>query len=198
MSFWDQITNLFREAEESTSSAPAVHELIERDEEELTDYARWRETLGSRRLLDWLQDQYAVHRGNGRTDEAIGFLETASTKGFVIYFHQTNYTRREINHFFHYLKERVQTLDYRSDISDRRVFSRRDWVETQERHYLKPRKNYVEGELINQAFGNITIEFELRDDRPHNLRLRATVYQDALYREAESFRALMMALTATN
>jgi hypothetical protein len=38
------------------------------------------------------------------------------------------------------------------------------------------------------------IEFELRNDVPHNLRLRATIYQDKMYQEAGSFRALMMAL----
>lgn len=196
MSLFDRISSFFnQEAEASSPGNPALHELIERDEAELADYEHWKNTLGSKRLLNWLQDQYAVYLGEGRGDEAIGFLDTPSTKGFVIYFYQTQYTEREIQHFFHYLKERVQDLDYRVDISDRRVFSRKTWVETVERHYLKPRKIYEEGKLMEQAFGNVTILFEKRDGRPHNLRLKATVYQDALYEEGRSFRALMMALS---
>ncbi|MEL7162057.1 MAG: hypothetical protein AAFN92_14975, partial [Bacteroidota bacterium] len=144
MSFWENITNLFRQAEVSTPANPAVHELIERSLEELTDYERWKTTLSSKRLLNWLVDQYAVFKSGGRQDESMGFLDTNSSKGFVIYFYQTQYTREEITHFFHYLKERVQSLNYRSDISDRRVFSRNDWVETIERHYLKPRARYEE------------------------------------------------------
>lgn len=192
---WDKVRNLFREAEQSTPAHPTVHELIERDEPELTDYEDWKKTLAKQRLLNWLVDQYAVFRGDGRVDRAIDFLNTPSSKGFVIHFHDTNYSRREVTHFFHYLKERVQSLGYRVQISDRRIFPRSTWVETQERHYLKPRNKYVKGEPIDQKFGNITIELESRDDVVRNLRLRATSYRDALYAEAGSFPALMMALS---
>lgn len=196
MSFWDQIADIFRSAEAGTPAAPTIHELIDRDDSDRQDYARWKRTLGRRRLMDWLTDQYAVNRAGARTDEAIGFLDTNSSKGFVIYFHRTNYGKAEIQHFFDYLKERMLQLGYRSQISDRRIFPRKDWVETQERHYVKPRNTYREGSKLNQRFGNVMIEFELRDDVPHNLRLRATVYQDAQYEEADSFAALMMALAA--
>ena len=131
----------------------------------------------------------------------MSFLDTPSAKGFVIHFHRTAYSREEITHFFHYLKERILEFNYRTQISDRRIFSRKDWVETQERHYLKPRtrKQRMAGPQVRggleQQFGNLSVEFELRDDRPWNLRLRATTYQDALYAEPQSFRALMVALT---
>lgn len=195
MTFWNQIKTIFNQAEASTSSAPTIHELIQRDDEELVDYNRWKRTAGPRRLLDWLINQYGRHRDDQRTDETVGFLNTASSKGFVVYFREMNYTREEITHFFHYLRERVLALDYRPDISDRRIFPRRDWVETQERHYLKPQVDFTDPKM-NQAFGNIMIEFELRNDVPHNLRLRATIYQDHMYKAAGSFGGLMEVLTA--
>jgi hypothetical protein len=193
MPFWDQIKNIFHSAEAGTPAAPTIHEMIERTEEDLAAYDHWKTTAGPPRLLDWLTNQYARHRDQLRTDETIGFLDTASTKGFVIYFGLMNYNREEITHFFHYLKERVLTLDYRNDISDRRIFPRRDWVETQERHYLKPRISYNEVKM-DQSFGNIMIEFELRNDVAHNLRLRATVYNDSMFEAGGSFGGLMMAL----
>lgn len=195
MPFWDSIANLFRQAEASSATAPTIHELIERTPAELTDYDRWLRTTGSRRLLDWLDEQYAAFRAGRPTDESIGFLKTDSTNGFVVYVHQMNYTREEITHFFDFLRERILTLNYRADISDRRIFPRRDWVETRERHYLKPRVNY-DDEVFNQGFGNITVELELRNDVPHNLRLRATVYSDAMYKDGASFAGLITALTA--
>ncbi len=197
MAFWKQIKNIFQQAEDSSSTSPTIHELIERDEEELFAYENWKSTAGPRRLLDWLENQFGRHRDGLGTDETIGFLNTNSSKGFVIYFHQMNYTREEITHFFHYLKERVLTLNYRSDISDRRIFPRRDWVETHERHYLKPKVKY-DAKKIDQAFGNIMIEFELRNDLPRNLRLRATIYNDAMYEVNGSFGGLIMALSAEN
>lgn len=190
MPFWDSIANIFRQAEASTPSAPTIHELIERSPEEVTDYERWERTAGSRRLLDWLAEQYAVFLSSGPQDEAMAFLNTNSSKGFVIYITKTNYTREEMTHFFDFLKAKVLTLNYRSAISDRRIFPRRDWVETQERHYLKPIVDLT-NPPVNQGFGNIMIELELRNDVPHNLRLRATVYVDSMYRDAGNFGGLV-------
>jgi hypothetical protein len=202
--FWQKITALFDAAEQSTPTEPAVHEMIVRDEDELADYERWKKTVARRRLFDWLLDQYVQFSAGAVNEQAVDFLDTPSSKGFVIHFNQTQYSRREIEHFFHYLKERILELNYRTRISDRRVFSRKDWVETQERHYLKPRTRHQrmagppERGALDQKFGNITVELELRDDVPWNLRLRATTYQDALYNTPESFRALLMAVAGTS
>lgn len=172
--------------------------MIRRRPEEDVDYEQWKRTLSRRRLLNWITDQYAVFQVGGQLDESIDFLKTPSTNGFVIHFHRTQYPKREVVHFFDYLKERILLLNYRSQISDRRVFSRKDWVETQERHYLKPRNSYQEGTPIWQGFGNITVELEYRDDRIYNLRLRATSYRDALYADADSFRSLVSELGDVN
>ncbi|WP_245748505.1 hypothetical protein [Neolewinella agarilytica] len=193
MAFWDNIADLFRQAEESTPAKPAIHELIVRSPEEIADFERWKRTHNSRRLLDWLNQQFTFHLEGLPIDKGLGFLDTDSSRGFVIYLQELNYSKADIVHFFDFLKERIQSLNYRSDISDRRLFSRKDWVETQERHYLKPRIKLDENP-IQQQFGNITIQLEIRDDLVHNLRLRATVYNDSMYEEAASFRALMVAL----
>ncbi len=192
MSLWNSIRKLFNEAEASSPSQPAVHEMIERSEADRADYQRWYRTHGRRRLLDWLADQYAVYSvAPDDIDKSIDFLNTPSSKGFVMHFFRTEYTKEEVTHFFDYLKERVLQLNYRTQISDRRVFGRPQWVETQERHYLKPRNKADQPGRFIQAFGNITIELELRDDRVRNLRLRATVYQDHMFQAPESFRSLI-------
>ena len=168
--FWERITAIFDSAERSSPSMPAVHELITRDAEELDDYAQWKRTAARTRLIDWLLDEYARFQASGTTEHALSFLDTPSSKGFVIHFAETNYTPREINHFFHYLRERILTLDYRTQISDRRIFSADKWVERQDRHYLKPRTRQQrmagppERGGLDQKFGNVTVELEYRDD----------------------------------
>jgi hypothetical protein len=192
---WDYIKNLFQQAEESSPSNPLIHELIERSEEEVADYERWKNTLVCRRLMDWLIDQYAIHNVLPEdTDEALDFLDTPSSKGFAIHFHKTNYSKRDIQHLFDILKERVLQLGYRAQISDRRTFNRNDWVETIERHYLKPAPSFGNEGKLNQKYGNVMIELELRNDKVHNLRFRATSYKDHLFREADEFRELMQRL----
>jgi hypothetical protein len=190
--FWQRIFKLKEGVESSSPAQPVIHELIQRSDEEQADYLSWKSSFILRQLLDWLQQQYAVYqRHPQRVDKSIGFLNTPSSRGFLIYFHQTNYTRREATHLFDYFKERVKSLNYRTQLSDTRTFNRNDWVETVEKHYLKPRLQFMEGEKQDQQYGNITIELELRNDQVHNLRLRATHYRDHNYQEAKSFEELM-------
>ncbi len=192
--FWDSIKSLFKKTAESSPSQPAVHEVIERKVEEKEDYEQWKTGLVARRWRDWLADQYAVYRVSpDDIDEALDFLDTPSSKGFVVHLHKTGYTARESIFFLDYLKEQVLTLNYRTQISDRRTYNRPSWVETVERHYVKPRSNQTEGKF-DQQYGNIMIELEFRNDRPHNLRFRATSYKDALFHEAEAFGDLMQGI----
>ena len=193
--FWNYIKGLFQSGEESTPSQPALHELIERDAKEKEDYEFWKGTLVRRRLQDWLIDQYAIFRVLPRDiDDSLDFLNTPSSKGFVVHFYKTQYSERDVQHFFDFLKEKVLALDYRTQISDKRVYSRPQWVEKVERHYLKPRPKPNEDGTFRQLFGNVMIELESRNDKAHYLKFRATSYVDRLYEEPGEFKELMQAL----
>ena len=189
---WEYFKNLFRKAEESSPSDPLIHEVIKRSPEEIEDYKTWVETLVRRRLQDWLFDQYAIFRKLPEDiDEALDFLNTPSSKGFVIYFHQTQYSKRDTRHFLDFLKEKVRELKYRIQISDTRTYKKGTWIETVERHYLKPPPNFQEGGKFNQGFGNITLELVFRNENPYLLKLQATIYKDSLFHEADEFKELM-------
>lgn len=197
---WSYFKGLFQQAEDSSPSQPLIHEMIERNEEEKSDYQYWKKTVVLRSLRNWVDEQYAIYQATPKdTDPAIDFLNTPSSKGFVVHFSETRYSRRDATHFFDYLKEQVLQLHYRTQISDRRSYSRSHWVETIERHYLKPGLNLrkhigQESQTFEQHFGNIMIECELRDDRVHNLRFRATTYQDSLFKAPAAFQDLMQAV----
>lgn len=192
---WEYIRNLFQEAEESSPSNPAHHALIERTEQEKEAYIKWKDSLIKRRLVGWLADQYAVSRTEpARLDEAMAFLNTPSSKGFVIHFYKTNYSRREITYFFDFLRDQITALDYKVQISDTRTYNRNSWVETVERHYLKPRPQFEQGKKTAQRFGNVTIELVLRDDEVYQLKFQATSYRDHQYAEAEDFQDLMQSI----
>ncbi len=192
---WDYIKNIFREAEESSPSNPAIHAMIERSAEEREQYRQWLGSLVKRRLVDWLDNQYAIYRVTpDDIDEAMDFLNTPSSKGFVIHFYKTNYSRREVTYFFDFLKDQIKELNYKVQISDTRTYNRKNWVETVERHYLKPRSQFGKDKKIDQRFGNVTIESVFRNDQIYQLKLQATSYRDHLYGEAEEFRVLMQAI----
>ncbi len=192
MDIWDKFKDFFQQSEESSPSKPLIHEMIERTEERKKDYEFWKTAFVCKRLQNWLSDQYAIFNTlPADTDEAMDFLNTPSSKGFVIHFHKTEYSERDVTYLFDLLKEKVLKLEYRTQISDRREFNRPNWVEKIERHYLKPKPDFMKKEKFNQGFGNITIELVFRDDKPYQLKFRATVYKDRLFNDAESFAALM-------
>lgn len=191
--FWKYVKGIFSAVETSSPSQPAIHELIERTAEEKEDYAFWKDTLVRRRLTDWLSQQYALYQVLPLdVDESLTFLHTPSSKGFAIHFHQTQYSKRDAVYLLDFLKEKVSNLNYRTQISDTRTYSRPNWVETLQQHYLKPRVKFEENEPMNQLFGNITIELLLRNEQPHLLKLIATAYQDRSYHPPLEFKHLML------
>ena len=191
--FWKKIKSLFNSVEESSSSTPAVHELIERTEEELKNYEAWKNSLSQRRLMDWLNSEYITYLTSpDNVDKSISFLNSTSSKGFVILFHRTNYNLDEIIFLFDFLKEKVLALPYRTYVSDYRTYMKNDKVETVQRLYLKPSlKLKVAGEKAGQAYGNINIELLLRNEKVVNLKFSATSYQDHLFKDASDFDELM-------
>ena len=193
---WEYLKNLFGRADKSSPANPFIHELIERSEEEKADYERWKKTLVCRRLQGWLADQYAIFTAlPDDIDEALDFLDTPSSQGFVIHLHKTQYSRRDATHFCDFLRERVLNLNYRTQISDTRTYQKADRVETSERHYLKPRPDWPkEQNKMRQQYGNITIELLLQDDQPYRLKLQATHYRDFQYEEPWPFKELMQVL----
>lgn len=197
MDIWSKIKELFNEAEESSPIKPLIHELITRSESEKEDYDFWKKTLVCRRLVDWLNSQYAIYQVLPKdTDEAIDFLNHPSSKGFVIHFHKTQYSTRDASHLLDYLKEQVATLDYKIQISDRREYNRPNWVERVEKHYLKPRPNFSEKTKFNQGFGNVLIELVYRNDQVYHLKFSATGYNDSLFKDVKDFKDLMHTVLA--
>jgi hypothetical protein len=191
--FWKKIKNVFSTAEQSSSINPTIHEVIERSGEELKNYEQWKNSLAARRLLDWLKNEYFTYLTSPKNiDHSIDFLNTTSKKGFVIHFSNMQYRLEEITFLFDYLKEKVKELPYRIYVSDTRTYPKNDFVETIHRHYLKPSlKLKVAGQKAGQAFGNITIEMLLKNDKIVDLKFSATTYRDHQFKEAGDFNDLM-------
>jgi hypothetical protein len=193
--FWKYIQSLFQQAEQSNPARPFIHEVIVRGAEHKAALEHWTHTLVCRRLLDWVADQYRLFLTEpDEIDESIDFLNTTSSKGFVIHLDKTNYTLQESTFLLDLLKQRVVEEGYRVQVSDRRIYQQSKWVETAERHYLKPKPEFSSPGIIRQRYGNITILLLLRNDKPFQLQFQATAYRDHLFQEAESFGELMVHL----
>ena len=196
-SWWSKIKALLTQSELSTPTRPAIHEVIKRSEEFLQEYEIWKGGPQHKKMLNWISEQYAIYQKKGREQsEHIDFLYTASAKGMAIHLADIEYGIDEARFLMDFFKERIREVhQYRTQVSDTRTYSMKTWVETVERHYLKPRPQYNEAGRIAQGFGNITLLLTLRDDKLYNFKLSATAYQDRLFSVEEQFSDLMRVIT---
>lgn len=193
---WDKIKTLFSAAEQSSPNQPLIHEVIQRSELEKEDYEKWKGKMVCKQLREWLGLQYSIFQSVPKdTQDTLDFLNSTSSKGFVIYFNKMRYSKRDAVYFLDFLKEVVQSCNYRVQLSDLKTYNQSTWVETVQRHYLKPRSSFEIGKKSDQGYGNIMIELFFRNDEVYQLRFRATVYQDHLYNQAENFEQLMDKIT---
>ena len=213
-SWWEQIKRVFAGAEASTAAEPVTHAVLTRHRDRRGDFERWRGGVVAARMQAWLAEAYAHYlRHDAPPSRAVDFLDTPSSKGFVIHFDELQYSLEEAEMLQLLLRERVLTpvpladgaaeKPYRTQVADTRTYARAGATERTDRYYLKPRLVLHEDPAIaaapdghtadqfGQAFGNILIELVVRNDRPQMLRFSATVYHDRVYQEAESFGRLM-------
>ncbi len=200
MDLWQYVKNLLKAESESSPLKPFIQEPLERLETETAAYELWKRTLAKEQVLEWLNVQYAtfVMQPDALIDTTIDFLNTPSAKGFVIHFDEQLHNHNDFFHLFDYLKEQVLSMNYRNYMSDVRTYNRtrnnKNWVETIERHYLKPRLVLLDEQKMDQRFGNIKIELLLKNEVIKNLQFSATRYQDRNFNDGNTFSELMRAL----
>ena len=188
---WNRLKELLIQTDQSTSGQPAVHKVLERTNGSREAYADWKFGGDVVNSLDWILSNYQSKISGGKSDRTISFLDTPSKKGFVLYLTDGVVETNHPEHLMDFIKERVLNLGYNLYTSDLRTYSVGNDVETQQRHYLKPPLNFVPNKKLSQLYGNIAIEFVLRNDQPYMFKFSATTYQDYMFDDAKTFGQLM-------
>ncbi len=212
--WWEQIKGVFATATESSAKDPVVHATLTRHRDHAAEFDTWNAGVVAQSMRTWLGEAYGYYLQHGRPpSEAIDFLDTQSSKGFVLHFDELQYTLHEAQMFQLTLRERVLRPGpegekrYRTQVADTKTYQQGDQTERTDRYYLKPvlvphadpaiaaAPNSHTADQFGQGFGNILIELVVRDERPWRLRFSATIYHDRVYQEAEGFGALVTVLT---
>jgi hypothetical protein len=190
--FWENIKNLVLQTELSNPQNPAVHEVINPSDYDLSDYLNWKSTIVCSNFFSWLNQQYSHYLLDTPFSPSITFLNKTPSFGFMIHFSEMGYSKRDAIYISLLLKDKTLNLKYRLQIADRKIYYLKNiGMEITERHYLKPKKIVKPDEKIEQYYGNITIELLLRNDLPFQLTYRATSYPDRIYAPGLPFSQLM-------
>ena len=189
---WNYFKNIFGKSGKSSAANPFTHEVIALSDKELSAYEQWKSSDRKTEILEYVHRQYGNQLiTDSNLDRGIDFLNTPSSKGFVIHCTIVKFKPKDLRHFFFYLHDCIKSIHYRAYLSDRRTYEKNGKLEMVERHYLKPpiMKEFVD--KVDQKFGNITIELVTINQVMTSLKFQATSYNDHLYAEAERFEGLM-------
>lgn len=175
-----------------------LHEVLCRDEEELAYYEKWNDSNTKTQMLSWLEEQFQKYNRQCCCDCKINFLMIPSINGFVIQFDEKKWREADFVCLFDYLKFRLKDVGYLSQVSDIKAIRKGSCIETTQRHYLKPPREFglEYGDKMDQKFGNVMVTLNFVNERMTNLKFSATHYNDHLYKPADSFENLMRCVCA--
>lgn len=195
MNFWKQLKHIFKSAEQDDPAQQNIrHEVISRTEEEKQAYEEWLARKTPEDILNWVYEQYQLRQIDpSDVHDCVDFLAIPSMNGFVLHYDSNRWDGDDFVFLLDFLKAQVKTLGYRGQVSDLRTYQKNGKIETIQRHYLKPPRNFQRQypEKIDQHYGNIMVVLTLHNERIINLKFSATHYNDSKYQEPYPFENLM-------
>ncbi|TAH18025.1 MAG: hypothetical protein EAZ08_12555 [Cytophagales bacterium] len=199
MSLFDKLISGIFGTHKVNSTIPLVEEEIKRHEAYRSSYFKWVNEGKYRWLTQKIYQNYLLKKKNEAADLQVHLLKSSGAGGFAVTY-SLLMDEKELQYLFDYLKDKVLNLNYKLYTSDRRIFDRKEYVETIEKHYLKPITERIaptgsehpeNKEMINQRYGNILIEYISVDEKPSFLRFMVHYYSDFLYTPVQSFDDLV-------
>ncbi|MEN7549022.1 hypothetical protein AAG747_13950 [Rapidithrix thailandica] len=194
MTFFEQIfKRLFSGKNKGKSAALPYHsELINRNISERGAYFKWLQGQEHQPLLSHIYQAYQAEKKQASSlDPHVNIYNTPYSNGLAIYY-QEPWEHMAFQHLFDLLRDKVTSLGYRLSVSDRKLYDQENAVKTVEKHYLKPTPAAFEpGQVLNQMYGNILLEYILINQKPNYIKLMANVYAGRNYSQAKDFDELI-------
>ncbi len=205
MNFWKNFKKIFSPTEplakkaEGKQSSPNLkeelleHKVIERNAAEKAYFEQWNNSNVKIQMLEWISQQFQNYQNRCCCDCAISFLIIPSVNGFVIHYNEEKWRSEDFKCLLDYFKVALRKEQYWSHVSDTKTTRKGELIETVERHYLKPARQFglEYGEKMDQKFGNIMVTLNQVNGKIINLKLSATHYNDHLYHPAQGFNELI-------
>lgn len=190
MHYFDKIWNqLF--PKNRPSKLPILEEPLSRSEADKQAYWRWLNEGTYRALLSEVRQGYALKKKQMSGSKLeVHILKSDQSNGIAVTYPE-QLSALNFQHFFDLLRDRAQNLGYQHYTSGRRVFDRANYIETVDKHYLKPPRQGLKEPPFDQQYGNILIELIWIDRQPSFLRLMAHVYSDHLFDTPRTFDELL-------
>lgn len=179
---------------EKTNRPVEVQEELHRSSAYLNTYEEWKQSPEAATLLRRVEKSYHMQKNQTEGLYPVHLFNSAAANGFALSYHPS-ISRQEFHYLLDYWRDRVLSLGYRLANTDRQIKDKETYIQTTEKHYLKPPINRKPPKT-EQRYGNILLEYVLIDNQPSYLKLMVTIYTDHLFTKAEPFEELVEFLFA--
>jgi hypothetical protein len=175
----------------SESSPVKVKENFVFKEADQIDLDTWIDSGEAEQLFGLVYKNYHFKRTQINGTPQIHVLESPYANGFAVTY-EAPFDLKSFSRLFLAFSRRVLALGYEQVSLDRKFEEINEQVKVTEKFYFKPPLQLpVEGELISQLYGNVSLEKVSVNNKPSYIKLLATVYSDRLYQDAKPFDLLM-------
>jgi hypothetical protein len=184
MSFFENIfKKLFPEGNNSRKTI--LHEVISRKKSESENYQNWLKSEKKDKQLAEIMSAYTLRKHDISTRFTILLHTSEYSNGFALTYNDY-FSESEFRFIFDYFRDKVLKMNYRLANSDRKIKEKDNYIETIEKHYLKPPLT-APNQVSDQLYGNIMIEHISINDKPDYIKILANVYSDRNFLPARNF-----------
>ena len=188
MNFFDNLYQKFF-ASKATPGFKLHNEVIKRHAKYLYHYQEWKDSDRPGHIIsDYSKSYYLKHSGI-ESEPGVHVFNSPAANGFAFTYHPS-LGKDEFQYLFDLLADKVKLLGYRMVNSDVYVAEKADFIETREKHYLKPPLSAFD-KTTDQYYGNILVEYIKVNDEPSYIKLLANTYSDRLYMEPRPYNELI-------
>lgn len=199
MSFFDEIIQKIF-VNQKPDKPLELLESIKRTSKEEIQYNKWAHSNEARSALVKISEAIELKRlGEKNIKPQIIISESNFANALSIIFN--NKDDEAISRLLmDYFKEVILSINYRMQVSERKIKEFQNSVQVKEMYFLKPEKNANDfnNPPIKQLYGNIIIERMLLNNLPQYLKIQSNIYSDRFYQQALPFNELLSFILKPN
>lgn len=192
MSFFDEIIQKVF-AHQKSDKPLEMLESVKRSIKEEIQYNKWIQSNEARSALVKISESIELKRLGGKDVKPQVILSESNYANALSIIFNNRDDEAISRLLMDYFKEVILSINYRLQVSERKIKENQNSVQVKEMYFLKPeiKVDDFDNPPIKQLYGNIILERVLLNNQPQYLKIQANVYNDRFYQNALPFNDLL-------
>lgn len=192
MSFFDEIIQKVF-AHQKPDKPLEMLESVKRSVKEEIQYNKWTQSNEARSALVKISESIELKRLGGKDVKPQVILSESNYANALSIIFNNRDDEAISRLLMDYFKEVILSINYRLQVTERKIKENQNSVQVKEMYFLKPeiKAEDFDNPPIKQLYGNIILERMLLNNQPQYLKIQANIYNDRYYQNALPFNDLL-------